>query len=80
MRIRNHSTLTRQNLIEAVADSVPKQLKVDLENPEVFILMEVFKSTCGVSVVRDYYKLKKFNVLEIASEGRRKDVETGLAL
>ena len=43
LRIRNHSTFTRQNLIEAVADSVPKQLKVDLEAPEVFVLMEVFK-------------------------------------
>jgi len=43
LRIRNHSTLTRQSLIEAVADSVPKLLKVDLEAPEVFILVEVFK-------------------------------------
>ena len=43
LRMRNHSTLTRQNLIEAVADSVPKQLKVDLESPEVFVLVEVFK-------------------------------------
>lgn len=43
LRIRNHNTLTRQSLIEAVADSVPKQLKVDLGNPEVFVLVEVFK-------------------------------------
>ena len=43
LRIRNHNTLTRQTLIEAVADSVPKQLKVDLGNPEVFVLVEVFK-------------------------------------
>lgn len=43
LRIRNHSTLTRQSIIEAVADSVPRQLKVDLEAPEVFVLMEVFK-------------------------------------
>ena len=43
LRIRNHSTLTRQTLVEAVADSVPKQLKVDLEAPEVFVLVEVFK-------------------------------------
>ena len=42
-RIRNHSTFTRQSLIEAVADSVPKRLKVDLDAPEVFILVEVFK-------------------------------------
>jgi len=38
----------------------------------VFILVEVFKSTCGVSVVRDYYKFKKFNVLEVA-----RDAEAG---
>ena len=43
LRIRNHNTLTRQTLIEAVADSIPKQLKVDLGNPEVFVLVEVFK-------------------------------------
>jgi len=43
LRIRNHSTLTRLSLIEAVADSVPKQLKVDLNTPEVFVLVEVFK-------------------------------------
>lgn len=43
LRIRNHSTLTRQSLIEAVADSVPKQLEVDLDAPEVFVLVEVFK-------------------------------------
>lgn len=79
LRIRNHSTLTRQALIEAVADSVPKQLKVDLKSPEVFVLVEVFKSTCGVSVVRDYYRLKRFNVLEVASEGRKRDGEMGLA-
>ncbi|KAF9647131.1 hypothetical protein BDM02DRAFT_3117486 [Thelephora ganbajun] len=77
LRIRNHSTLTRQSLIEAVADSVPKQLKVDLEAPEIFVLVEVFKSTCGVSVVRDYYRLKRFNVLEVANEGRREDAEVG---
>ncbi|KAF9790658.1 thump domain-containing protein [Thelephora terrestris] len=79
LKIRNHSTLTRQSLIEAVGESVPRKFKVDLEAPEVFILVEVFKSTCGVSVVRDYYNLKKFNVLELASEGRREDTKIGLA-
>lgn len=37
----------------------------------------VTQSTCGVSLVRDYYKLKKFNVLEIASEGRGEGVGMG---
>jgi hypothetical protein len=40
------------------------------------------QSTCSVSVVRDYYKLKKFNVLEVASESRRdsrEDAKMGAA-
>ena len=41
--MRNHNTLSRPQIIEEVAKCVPKTCKVDLENPEVFILIEVFK-------------------------------------
>jgi tRNA acetyltransferase TAN1 len=85
LRIRNHTTLSRLALIEAIAQCVPEGHTVDLEDPELFIIVEVFKvsslqtvslmsklhlflqSICGVSVVRDYYKLQKFNVVEIAN-------------
>ncbi|KAJ7761979.1 hypothetical protein DFH07DRAFT_739785 [Mycena maculata] len=66
LRIRNHTTITRPDFIQAIADCVPKVHTVDLEYPELFILVEVFKAVCGVSVVRDYHKLNKFNVVEIA--------------
>ncbi|KAJ7253332.1 hypothetical protein B0H12DRAFT_1116683 [Mycena haematopus] len=67
LRIRNHTTLSRTNLIEAIAKCVPEGHTVDLDDPELFIIVEVFKSICGVSVVRDYYNLQKFNVVEIAN-------------
>ncbi|KAK7035896.1 hypothetical protein R3P38DRAFT_2616418 [Favolaschia claudopus] len=67
IRIRNHTTLTRTALIEAIAKCVPEGHTVDLNDPELFILVDVFKSICGVSVVRDYHKLQKFNVVEIAN-------------
>ncbi|KAF8191595.1 hypothetical protein K438DRAFT_1919436 [Mycena galopus ATCC 62051] len=67
LRIRNHTTLSRTDLIEAIAKCVPEGHTVNLEDPELFIIVEVFKSICGVSVVRDYYKLQKFNVVEIAN-------------
>ena len=38
--MRNHNTLTRAKIIEEVAKCVPTTCKVDLEDPEVFILME----------------------------------------
>ncbi|KAJ7285191.1 hypothetical protein C8J57DRAFT_1290659 [Mycena rebaudengoi] len=66
LHIRNHTTITRPVLIDGIAKCVPEGHTVDLNDPELFILVEVFKSICGVSVVRDYYKLHKFNVVEIA--------------
>ncbi|THG97327.1 hypothetical protein EW026_g4644 [Hermanssonia centrifuga] len=66
LRTRNHNTLSRPQIVQELATCVPAQHKVNLEDPEVFILVEIFKSTCGMSIVRDYYRLQKFNVMEIA--------------
>jgi len=63
--MRNHNTVTRDDVIKSIAKCVPDGHKVDLTDPQLFILVEIFKSVCGMSVVRDYYRLKKFNVLEV---------------
>ncbi|CAL1716388.1 unnamed protein product [Somion occarium] len=73
LRMRNHSSLSRPDIIQTLAKCVPETHKVRLENPEVFILVEIFKSVCGISIVKDYYRMQKFNVMEIVnskSEGR----------
>ncbi|KAI0370403.1 hypothetical protein BV20DRAFT_995209 [Pilatotrama ljubarskyi] len=67
LRMRNHNTVTREKLIPELAKCVPEGHTVSLDNPELFILVEIFKSVCGISVVKDYYKLYKFNVMEIAN-------------
>ncbi|EPQ52634.1 hypothetical protein GLOTRDRAFT_79752 [Gloeophyllum trabeum ATCC 11539] len=67
LRIRNHHTVSRDPLLAELAALVPEGHKVDLKSPEVFILVELFKSVCGMSVVKDYYRLQKFNVMEIAN-------------
>ena len=91
--MRNHNTLSRAVIIEELAKCVPPEHKVNLEDPELFILVEIWKvrrsansvdfhwvpvfeveetligrlqSVCGIGIVRDYYKLQKFNVMEIA--------------
>jgi len=66
--MRNHTTLSKPNIIQEIAKCFPEGHKVDLDDPEVFVLVEIFKNICGVSVVKDYYHLQKFNVMEIASE------------
>ncbi|KAI0267728.1 hypothetical protein BC834DRAFT_869679 [Gloeopeniophorella convolvens] len=67
LRVRNHNTVPRQAIIDAVVACVPDAWTVSLEDAEVFVLVEVFKSICGISVVKDYCAHQKFNVMEIAN-------------
>ncbi|KAG6919182.1 hypothetical protein DXG01_008480 [Tephrocybe rancida] len=67
LRLRNHSVISRPDLIQHIAQCVPEGHTVELTDPEVFILVEVFKSVCGISVVQNYYDLQKFNMTEIAN-------------
>ena len=61
---RNNTVMSREKIIEIVAKVMPtdKSHVVDLKNPQLCIIVEVFKSICGISVVEDFYELKKFNV------------------
>lgn len=43
LRIRNHNTHTRDVLIQRIVRCLPEGHRVDLANPEIFILAEVFK-------------------------------------
>jgi len=77
LRVRNHTTIPRPVLIQHIAQCVPECHAVNLENPEIFILVEVFKSVCGISIVQDYYQLQKFNVMEIANARNAVDQANG---
>ncbi|TFK74198.1 hypothetical protein BDN72DRAFT_104731 [Pluteus cervinus] len=73
LRVRNHTTLSRQTIIQNIAQDVPSEHTVDLTNPDMFILVEVFKSVCGISIVEDYYELQKFNVMELANQEKARE-------
>ena len=38
--------------------------KVDLENPELVIMVQVFMNLCGVSTLPSYADWKKYNIQE----------------
>ncbi|KAI9463245.1 hypothetical protein BJY52DRAFT_1210472 [Lactarius psammicola] len=67
LKVRNHNSIPRQTIIDTVVSCVPSGWIVNLNDAEIFILVEVFKSVCGISVVKDYYAHQKFNVMEIAN-------------
>ncbi|KAG9284282.1 hypothetical protein G9A89_002092 [Geosiphon pyriformis] len=75
-RIRNNSKIERLELIDTIVGIVGKQHPVNLDNPELVIIVEVFKSICGISVVQDYYKLKKYNLETITVDETDANQET----
>lgn len=76
LRVRNHSVISRPDIIQHIAQCVPEGHTVELTDPEIFILVEVFKSICGISVVEDYYAHQKFNMTEIAKARNGDDLTT----
>ncbi|KAL2086408.1 hypothetical protein ACEWY4_017467 [Coilia grayii] len=75
-KARNSSHNKRDDVIKALAALVGKlnpKNKVDLTNPELTIIVEVIKSVCCVSVVRDYTLFRKFNLQEVVKNDRAPD-------
>ncbi|XP_026887696.2 THUMP domain-containing protein 1 [Electrophorus electricus] len=65
---RNNSHSNRDDVIKALAGLVGKmnpKNKVDLTNPELTIIVEIIKTVCCVSVVRDYMLFRKYNLQEV---------------
>ncbi|PWW72140.1 hypothetical protein C7212DRAFT_302648 [Tuber magnatum] len=62
---RNHNYLKRDQIIKIVADVVGTKHKADLKNPDLLILVDFYQSICGMSVVKDWETLKKFNLAQL---------------
>ncbi|CCG80714.1 THUMP domain protein [Taphrina deformans PYCC 5710] len=64
---RNHNVLNRDIVIPEVATAISGTgvHTVDLKNYDVLVLIEVIRGYLGVSVVRDWEKLRKYNLSEI---------------
>ncbi|TXT15659.1 hypothetical protein VHUM_00162 [Vanrija humicola] len=71
---RNSAKLERLEMIKAVAEEVAKlnpEHKVDLTNPDRTILLELYRTHLGMSVVSDFEKYKRFNPSRVAKEAAK---------
>jgi len=50
--------------IDLLADLVGSRHKVDLENPQLVIMVQVFLNLCGISILPSYQSFKKYNIQE----------------
>ncbi|KAI1145881.1 hypothetical protein F4825DRAFT_442524 [Nemania diffusa] len=64
--LRAHTTLKRTDVIQQVAKMISTRHKVDLTNPDKVIIIEMFQTYLGMSVVgRDWEAMKRYNIHEL---------------
>ncbi|CAG8793063.1 3417_t:CDS:2, partial [Dentiscutata erythropus] len=63
--IRNNKNIERMKLITTIARLVGDDHIVNLDDPDLVIIVEIFKNICGMSVLSDYKRLKKYNIESI---------------
>ncbi|EAA30469.1 hypothetical protein NCU02385 [Neurospora crassa OR74A] len=68
--IRNHSNLKRDVVINTIANLInDERHRVDLTKPDKVILVDIFQTVCGLSVVDgDWDELKKYNMTELYNQ------------
>ncbi|CCC09470.1 unnamed protein product [Sordaria macrospora k-hell] len=68
--LRNHSNLKRDVVINTIAGLInDERHKVNLTNPDKVILVDIFQTVCGMSVVDgDWDELKKYNMTELYNQ------------
>ncbi|KAK1826833.1 hypothetical protein QBC39DRAFT_187409 [Podospora conica] len=73
--IRNHTTLQRSYVIEETAGLIDQEYhKVKLSSPDKVLLIEIYQTVCGMSVVgSDWEELKKYNLSELYGESAKTD-------
>ncbi|XP_043945434.1 THUMP domain-containing protein 1 [Protopterus annectens] len=75
-KARNNNHMKREDVIKSLAEvigSLNHENKVDLNNPEYTVIVEIIKNVCCMSVVRDYVLFRKYNLQEVvknASESK----------
>lgn len=73
---RYNNDLKRDDVIKEVAEIIATKHplnKVDLKNAKIAIIIEVIKGLCCVSTAVDYFKYKKYNLIEICGGGDKKN-------
>ncbi|NXX76204.1 THUM1 protein, partial [Urocolius indicus] len=72
-KARNNSHMSREEVIKELAgivSSLNTENKVDLNNPQYTIVVEIIKSVCCLSVVRDYVLFRKYNLQEVVKNNK----------
>jgi len=70
-KARMNQNLFKEDALKVVQDAVKdKGFKADLKSPDVCFVFEVLKSNCCISILPNYFELKKYNLIELAQQNQ----------
>jgi tRNA(Ser,Leu) C12 N-acetylase TAN1 len=77
---RNCSTLSRDQVIDAVAKELVEtdessKWKVNLKSPDFTFHVEICKTLCGMSIIKNASTYRNFNLVEIREAGQASAAE-----
>ena len=66
------------DLVNAILRKSNPSMKVDYKDPEFVIMFEVMKGYCCISILANYFKFKKYNILESSIVAKNSNDENDL--
>ncbi|KAL3876574.1 hypothetical protein ACJMK2_034408 [Sinanodonta woodiana] len=79
VKIRNNNSVGRTSILPMLGKIIKEMNplhRLNHSNPDIVVLVEVIGSVCCMSVVKDYFLLRKYNLLEVTKpQNEIKDVE-----
>ncbi|XP_015610113.1 THUMP domain-containing protein 1 homolog isoform X2 [Cephus cinctus] len=72
----SNNSIERMKVIEELASIISEKNpgnKADLKNPEVAVVVEVIRGNCLISIAPNYFKYKKYNLLELCNLKEKDD-------
>lgn len=67
---QNVSREAVHDALNPIVQSLNSAHKVELKTPQLVIIVEVMAKICCLSVVPEYFQLRKYNVVELAASGK----------
>merc|ERR1712107_199418 len=77
-KTRNNNQVKRDDTINTFAKVVRelnKSAKVEFKVPDLCIVVEVIRNVCCLGVVKEYFKYKKYNLVEMAKAEEENKVD-----
>ncbi|KAJ3299783.1 hypothetical protein HK104_007061 [Borealophlyctis nickersoniae] len=67
--------IKKEDIYKMLGGIVPEENKVDLDNPDVVIAYEAFQNVCGIAILENWRKYRKYNLDSIYTMRQKEEAE-----